>query len=437
VRVNVSAGVFSALRMSLSDVCVSDCFFDGVRTADNGVVLGHARAVAANCAALTVQNSVVANVTARGSVDAVIAFIAVLSPCSFAGGVASASSSATLVGVVIADNAVVQVQGSARRRDLVRFDVKADVQLRNTVARNNSAFGALLRSDCRRFVADQFVSSGNAMVDAADFATGVTSESVTIRSSRIETIGAVGAMAFACVARRTDTSAFAVALENATVLSSGSPGVISVACDGGGDSFLIDSSTLVNTLLLTKATFAGSGGFRVGNTTFDRSTLHFVVSPLATAWRHAATYGLLPIAGLVVAAIPSALLWLRRAHGGRLPDTHPVFGVLYECYRTERARLWWEAFVLARRAAVGLVVVFAENPLRRAIFTSINAVGLLATAHVRPFASETENALDATAALFLAVLGATSGIDATALGWTGSVVVSSITAIPVVLIARR
>jgi hypothetical protein len=67
----------------------------------------------------------------------------------------------------------------------------------------------------------------------------------------------------------------------------------------------------------------------------------------------------------------------------------------------------------------------------------INAVGLLATAHVRPFASETENALDATAALFLAVLGATSGIDATALGWTGSVVVSSITAIPVVLIARR
>jgi hypothetical protein len=155
----------------------------------------------------------------------------------------------------------------------------------------------------------------------------------------------------------------------------------------------------------------------------------------ATAWRHAATYGLLPIAGLVVAAIPSALLWLRRAHGGRLPDTHPVFGVLYECYRTERARLWWEAFVLARRAAVGLVVVFAENPLRRALFTSINAVGLLATAHVRPFASETENALDATAALFLAVLGATSGIDATALGWTGSVVVSSITAIPVVLIA--
>jgi len=59
----------------------------------------------------------------------------------------------------------------------------------------------------------------------------------------------------------------------------------------------------------------------------------------------------------------------------------------------------------------------------------------LATAHVRPFASETENALDATAALFLAVLGATSGVDATALGWTGSVVVSSITAIPVVLIA--
>jgi hypothetical protein len=286
VRVNVSAGaveggVFSALRMSLSDVCVSDCFFDGVRTADNGVVLGHARAVAANCAALTVQNSVVANVTARGSVDAVIAFIAVLSPCSFAGGVASASSSATLVGVVIADNAVVQVQNSARRRDLVRFDVKADVQLRNTVARNNSAFGALLRSDCRRFVADQFVSSGNAMIDAADFAIGVTSESVTIRSSRIETIGAVGAMAFACVARRTDASAFAVALENATVLSSGSPGVISVACDGGGDSFLIVSSTLVNTLLLTKATFAGSGGFQVKNTTFDRSTLHFVVSPLA------------------------------------------------------------------------------------------------------------------------------------------------------------
>jgi hypothetical protein len=60
----------------------------------------------------------------------------------------------------------------------------------------------------------------------------------------------------------------------------------------------------------------------------------------ATAWRHAATYGLLPIAGLVVAAIPSALLWLRRAHGGRLPDTHPVFGVLCECYRTERARLF-------------------------------------------------------------------------------------------------
>jgi hypothetical protein len=126
----------------------------------------------------------------------------------------------------------------------------------------------------------------------------------------------------------------------------------------------------------------------------------------ALIWQRAAMFGLLPLGVLVIVSVVGALLLLRRANGSRLPDNHPVLGVLFECYVGERARLLWEAFVLVRRLAIGLIAVFvASFPLKHFLFTLVNTASLLATIFERPFADNAENQLDIVAQMFLVLLG--------------------------------
>jgi hypothetical protein len=126
---------------------------------------------------------------------------------------------------------------------------------------------------------------------------------------------------------------------------------------------------------------------------------------VAVAWRRAAMFGFLPLAGIVIISVCVSLQVLRRANGNRLPAQHPVLGVLFECYRTERTRMWWEAFVLVRRLAIGLISVFGDRQLRHFLFTMINTASLLATVIERPFADPAENWLDVIAQAWLVLLG--------------------------------
>jgi hypothetical protein len=126
----------------------------------------------------------------------------------------------------------------------------------------------------------------------------------------------------------------------------------------------------------------------------------------ALIWQRAAMFGFLPLGGLVIVSVVGALLLLRRANGSRLPASHPVLGVLFECYAGERARVLWEAFVLVRRLAIGLISVFvASFPLKHFLFTLVNTASLLATIFERPFADNAENHLDIVAQMFLVLLG--------------------------------
>jgi hypothetical protein len=154
----------------------------------------------------------------------------------------------------------------------------------------------------------------------------------------------------------------------------------------------------------------------------------------ALGWQRAAIFGLLPAAALLVAGLPVAVLALRRANGGRVPEKHAVLGVLFESYAGERARIWWESFVLLRRAVVGGVVVFvASAPAKHVLFTAVNVASLAATLVVRPFADRTETQLDIVAQIFLTLLGC-AVFDEDDLGLALTTATVTISAVPAVLI---
>jgi hypothetical protein len=154
----------------------------------------------------------------------------------------------------------------------------------------------------------------------------------------------------------------------------------------------------------------------------------------ARGWRSAAMFGLLPAVVLLLAGLPVAVLALRRANGGRVPEKHAVLGVLFESYTSERARVWWESFVLLRRAVVGGVAVFvASAPAKHVLFTAVNVASLVATLVVRPFADRTETQLDIVAQIFLTLIGC-AVLDEGDLGLAGTTVAAVVSALPVVLI---
>jgi hypothetical protein len=148
----------------------------------------------------------------------------------------------------------------------------------------------------------------------------------------------------------------------------------------------------------------------------------------ALTWRRAAAFGLIPLAALVIVAVPVALLLLRRRHGHL---QHDIAGVLFDCYSGAPCRIGFESFTLLRRMAVGLAAAFvADALLRRFLFTLINVVSLLIVVLVRPYVVGAENHLDAVAQLFLVLLGTT---ELTGTG-VGDTLIAVASAIPVVLI---
>jgi hypothetical protein len=157
-------------------------------------------------------------------------------------------------------------------------------------------------------------------------------------------------------------------------------------------------------------------------------------SSVAVTWQRVATFALLPGAAILIASLPVLLLVLRRRNGNRLPEQHEVFGVLFEPYRTERARLFFEAFVLLRRAAAGLIAVFVESvPLKHFFFTAINVASLLTVVLERPYVSEAETWLDVVSQAFLCLVGC-AVVTSDDLGTGGAAFAAALSSVPLVLI---
>ncbi len=132
-------------------------------------------------------------------------------------------------------------------------------------------------------------------------------------------------------------------------------------------------------------------------------------SETSNSYRNFAMFFLMPFMIAVVLGVLGAMQWLRAKSKDGLPASHPVLGVIFECYKA-RARLYWESFVLLRRCAIGVTAVFvADLPLRRFLFTLVNVVSLLTTVVERPFADSTENVLDILCQTFLVLLSVNAG----------------------------
>jgi len=156
-------------------------------------------------------------------------------------------------------------------------------------------------------------------------------------------------------------------------------------------------------------------------------------SSVAVTWQRVATFALLPGAAILIASLPVLLLVLRRRNGNRLPEQHEVFGVLFEPYRTERARLFFEAFVLLRRAAAGLIAVFVESaPLKHFFFTAINVGSLLTVVLERPYVSAAETWLDVVSQAFLCLVGC-AVVTSDDLGPGGAAFAAALSSVPLFL----
>jgi hypothetical protein len=157
-------------------------------------------------------------------------------------------------------------------------------------------------------------------------------------------------------------------------------------------------------------------------------------SDAAVVWRRVVMFGLLPGGAALIVALPAMLLVLRHRNGARLPERHEVLGVLFECYRSQRAKIFFEAFVLLRRSAAGLTAVLVSDPLlRHFLFTAVNVSSLLAVVLEQPYVSTAENRLDVFAQFVLCLLGCMS-VDVVQLPAEVAWVAAVVSCAPVALI---